>query len=189
MNFWNGLPTRQKILAVVFILTCVLAGISLYSSSDEPAGTGTTSNSNGSLQPKAPISPTTAKSPQPQAFAVLRDPFSVPQGYRTAAPTQQQAQQFLSPSSSSSANAAPAPNFATLGTFNGANTAAAAGPAMNLTGVVGAGSSKAIIIRSGSGSRSYRMHDQVGPYEIVDIGDRSVTLEGTTGQKVLFLGE
>jgi len=186
MNFWNGLPTRQKILAVVFLFTLVLAGVSLYLPSEELTTGNRPVGSSGSLQPKESIPPLAAKSAQPQAFAaVLRDPFSVPQGYGTAVPAPQYPQSGDPSYSSNSSNYAPAPTFDTTGTFTGGNV----GSTLKLTGVVGAGSNRAIIIRSGSASRSYHINDQVGSYEIVSIGDRSVTLEGETGQKVLRLGE
>lgn len=183
MNFWNKLLTRQKILAVVFVLVLVVAGIQLYPSAEQSVNvTSAVGNQNGNFQPPAPVVPT-------PTLAVLRDPFAVPQGY--AFVKEQPPSPSSSPAPSADHYAAPAPNFGTTGTFTGATagTNASASPMINLTGVVGSGDSKSIIIRYGSDSRSYRIHDQVGPYEIVAISDHSVTLAGSVGHKVLLLGE
>ncbi len=183
MNFWNKLPTRQKVLAVVLIGVLIIAGIQLYPAAEQSVNvTSEGGNPNSNFRPPAPVVPTPDR-------AVLRDPFAVPPGY---AVTQQQQQP--SPVSAPSFDhyaAAPAPNFGTTGTFTGAKAGAnvSASPALSLTGVVGSGDSKSIIIRYGSDSRSYRIHDQVGPYEIVAISDHSVTLAGSAGHKVLLLGE
>jgi hypothetical protein len=180
MKFWNGLPTRQKVLAVVFLLTLLVAGIQLYSSLEEPAPvTGAAAaNPNNNFQPQGQVLST-------PTLAVLRDPFAVPSGY--VGTVKDHPPSAASPASSSN-SAASAPQFGTSGTFSGAKKDAAS-PNLSLTGIVGSGDSKSTIIRYGSDSRSYRIHDQVGPYEIMAISDHSVTLAGSTGHKVLFLGE
>ena len=181
MNFWHGLPTRQKVLAVVFILTLLIAAIQFYSSSEAPVSvTGAAGNGTSNFQPKGQVLPT-------PSLAVLRDPFAVPPGY--AGNVKEQQQSLSSPALSPANKAASAPNFGTAGTFSGGKVAGNSSPNLSLTGIVGSGDSKSTIIRYGSDSRSYRMYDHVGPYEIVAIGDRSVTLAGSTGHKVLLLGE
>jgi hypothetical protein len=182
MKFWNELPTRQKILAVAFLVVLIVAGVQFYPSIEPSVNvTGAGGSQNGNVQPPPLIVP------QP-VVAVRRDPFAVPPAYVTK---EQQQSPSLSSAPSLAHNAAPAPNFGTTGTFTGAKAGAnvSASPTISLTGVVDSGDSKSIIIRYGSDSRSYRIYDQVGPYEIVAISDHAVTLAGSAGHKVLLLGE
>jgi hypothetical protein len=51
-----------------------------------------------------------------------------------------------------------------------------------LTGVILAGNVGSAIIQYGTDSRSYRRGDFVGPYQVVAIGNQSVTLQGPEGR-------
>lgn len=96
-----------------------------------------------------------------QPNLTLRDPFAIPPEYRTPTP------------------AGPAVN---IGPTQPKETLPV------VTGIVMTNSAGSAIIQYGSDSRSYRLGDFVGPYQIVSINARLVVLQGPSGRLILSLG-
>ncbi len=57
-----------------------------------------------------------------------------------------------------------------------------------LNGVVSAGATRMAVLQYGAESRSYRVHERIGPYELTAVSDNSVTLLGPSGKIVLAVG-
>jgi len=62
------------------------------------------------------------------------------------------------------------------------------GPAPVLTGVIVGEGSRVAILRQGTISRSYRVGESAGAYQIASIGDRSVTLASPGGTTIVTMG-
>lgn len=179
MNFWHELPSRQKILVIVFMSTLVVAVIQYHQSADQSVNLiGVSGQQDRQVQPSRQDPSTAAPFLPAQPLAARRDPFSVPPSYKIASQPEPQYPAVPSPHVDTTENG-------TGPVVSASNTSSG----LCLTGIVGSGTHKSTIIRYGSDSRSYSIHDKVGPYEIVVIGDDSVTLAGAAGHKVLLLGE
>ncbi|HWR29811.1 MAG TPA: hypothetical protein VN631_08240 [Negativicutes bacterium] len=62
------------------------------------------------------------------------------------------------------------------------------GPAPVLTGVIAGEGARVAILRQGTISRSYRVGESAGAYQIASIGDRSVTLASPDGTTIVTMG-
>lgn len=96
----------------------------------------------------------------------MRDIFSPPAGY-----------------------VAPLPGTGTTAGGPGGPAFSAAGMPPVLTGVIMGDSTRVAILRQGTISRSYRIGESAGSYQVVAIDARSVTLEGPSGTINLTMGK
>ncbi|WP_094604669.1 hypothetical protein SPSIL_021020 [Sporomusa silvacetica DSM 10669] len=106
------------------------------------------------------------------ALPVMRDPFAVPQEFQQVAPV---------PVSSP-----PAKNYPSVPN-NVLPSSAIPEISLELVGVVSGGGQKVAIIKSAGNSGSYQLKDYLGPYQLLSVGEKSVTLWGPQGEKVLIL--
>lgn len=148
-------------LPFLLVILAVLLGVLYYQHMPQtvpapPAGAPPQTAGQPAGQPVAAVqsgTPVMPKGYQPQL--AVRDPFAVPPEYLVRTP-----------------GAAAAPSDK--------NQPKDAKPV--LTGVIVAGNVGSAIIQYGSDSRSYRRGDLVGPYQVVAIGNQSVTLQGPEGR-------
>ncbi|CQR71251.1 hypothetical protein SOV_16140 [Sporomusa ovata DSM 2662] len=106
------------------------------------------------------------------ALPVMRDPFAVPQEFGQVAPIP-----ALSP---------PDKNYPSV-PHTGLPPSAIPEISLELVGIVSGGGQKVAIIKSAGKSGSYQIRDYLGPYQLLAVGERSVTLGGPQGKKVLLL--
>ncbi|TWH48309.1 hypothetical protein [Sporomusa sp. KB1] len=106
------------------------------------------------------------------ALPVMRDPFAVPQEFAQVAPVP-----ALPP---------PAKNYPSISN-NVLPPSAIPESSLELVGVVSGGGQKVAIIKSAGKSGSYQIKDYLGPYQLLAVGERAVTLWGPKGEKVLIL--
>ena len=124
--------------------------------------------SSASVQPSAPLAVKPAavsdnRPVMPQGFQqqfVIRDPFQIPQ-------------EALPPNAVASSN-------------NGSSVAASPSAQMyQVTGIAIGNGTAAVILESSAGSRTYRIGEYAGQYQIRDITADSVLLVGANGSHVL----
>jgi hypothetical protein len=168
----------SKNLAVVVIAALLLAGTTiLYLNTFSPAAAPP------SLQPAHPLQitglpakPTVLKGYAQEA--TMRDPFALPlELQQTAIPR------------------GPAPGAGGLGSGGAGGYVASAresAPLLptlpKLSGVVSTGNFRMAVLQYGTESRSYRVNEHIGPYELIAVSDDSVTLSGPEGKIVLTVG-
>ena len=102
---------------------------------------------------------------------VMRDPFAVPKEFQPVASV---------PASPSARN-----NTSVLSTVS--SQTAMPEITVELVGIVTGGGQRVAIIKKAGASRSYQIKEYIGPYQLLAIGESSVTLWGTQGEKVLTL--
>lgn len=78
-------------------------------------------------------------------------------------------------------------NAATTTAKNG-QAAGQTGGTPQLSGIIGGGGNRVAIIRFSGMSRSYRVGESLGAYQILEIGPDSVTLTGPGGSTLLTMG-
>ncbi|MBP2662342.1 MAG: hypothetical protein H6Q71_290 [Firmicutes bacterium] len=100
---------------------------------------------------------------------VMRDPFAVPKEFQ--------------PVMSVPASSPPARNTSVLSTVS--SQTAMPEITVELVGIVTGGGQRVAIIKKAGDSRSYQIKEYIGPYQLLAIGESSVTLWGTQGEKVL----
>ncbi len=163
-----ALSSRWR-LPVLLVILAVLLGVLYYQNMPQtvspapPAGAPPQAARQPSGQPSGQpaVQPAAVQSGKPimpkgyEPQLAVRDPFTVPPEYLVRTP-----------------GAAPAPGDK--------NQHKDAKPV--LTGVIVAGHVGSAIIQFGNDSRSYRRGDFVGPYQVVAIGNQSVTLQGPEGR-------
>lgn len=173
VNRWSGnLPVRQRAMIIAGIGAILMMAIYWLA-----------------LLPKQPVTssgPTVAKPVQTKVrpaittgytAQTMRDPFSPPPSFD---------KQYKPPVASLSAyqQQIPAAPDAVPAAFHDIPQQSAP----LLIGVVAGGERQMAIIRYNGSSRSYYPGQDVGPYKLVSIDDRSVIIRGSGGQQVLTLG-
>lgn len=183
MTEWKKWGIGQKFFVIVLMMVLVYIGFHFYSGgADSAASVTSAAGPVKPFQPKQQVMPDEAKA---QPLAVLRDPFVVPRGAASVGSPTGTRTVVREPSSQGASETGTGKTAAD----SAGRVAASDSPVLRLTGIVSAGDTKVSIIAYGSESRSYHRHEHVGPYEIVAIDERSVTLSGPKGQKVLLLGK
>lgn len=102
----------------------------------------------------------------------MRDPFAVPHEFGQVTPV--------------SASPPPAKNYPSA-LNNGVPPSAIPESSLELVGVVSGSGQKVAIIKRAGKSGSYQIKDYLGPYQLLAVGESSVTLRGPQGEKVLLL--
>ncbi|MBP2639060.1 MAG: hypothetical protein H6Q66_11 [Firmicutes bacterium] len=131
------------------------------------------------VQSAAPAkAPAVRPVPEKREAKEMRDPFAAPAEFRQESAVNGQAQ--AAAAGSVSGVAAPVAADA-----NGLRAAKAALPV--LQGIAASGGQRMAVLQVGGQSRSYRLLERAGPYEVIAIEKDSVTLSGPDGKTVLAM--
>ena len=164
-GFINKFTSKQRLTAMV-VFGVVLVGLFYYNDSSEVA-----------VAPplvKQGIPVASAGGPKiPQGYEpgqIVRDPFAIPKEFEPAKPH-------------ISANGVPSDPGA-AGRIGAGSSAI---PTVN--GIVGGDGRWMAVIQYGAESRSYKVQDYVGPYQVTAITSNTVTISGPGGRSVLMVGK
>ena len=131
--------------------------------------------------PTVPMSPTTVVPTVSQKTAITAQTPTMPKGTERVGLT---VRDIFSPPVEYS-TLLPVPSD---GASHSVRQAVLTGPAPVLTGVIVGEGSRVAILRQGTISRSYRVGESAGAYQIASIGDRSVTLASPGGTTIVTMG-
>lgn len=165
---------RQRLRNAQILLTCCLVAAAsgyVFLMPGQAAFTGSSLDNSSqniiSHEPARPVAPRGYVS-----VSAVRDPFAVPEEFLPATPVP------VTPP--------PANNYSN-GQSQVAQPPKMQEMPLTLIGIVSGGGQKVAIIRSDGGSRSYQPEEYIGPYQLIAVGESSVTLWGPRDKKVLTL--
>lgn len=166
---------EKKHVAAVAFGGLLLAGAVIFYVNSAVSAPPAVSKAPSAAPAKAP---TARPIPEKRDGEVMRDPFAAPPEFRQA--TVDGKPQTAAARPVSDAAAVPA-----VGERNGLRTAKAARPV--LQGIAARGGQRIAVLQVGGQSRSCRLLERAGPYEVIAIEKDSVTLSGQDGQTVLAM--
>jgi hypothetical protein len=164
-------------VGVMITIGAVVVGVSYYSD----ATSRVAGQSPNSPARQRAINNPTAKPVMPSGYQLSEarhDPFAVPSEYQQPAPADKNTLPERPPANPSGASAKEIAHYS-----EGQQDVRPV-----LVGVVSGNDTYRAIIQYGADSRSYRVSESVGPYQLVAISDDAVTLSGPGGKLALTLG-
>jgi len=170
---------EKKHVAAVAFGGLLLAGAVIFYVNSAVSAPPAVGKAQSAVPAKAPANVAVVRPvPQKRDLGALRDPFAAPPEFRQEPAVSGQPQAVA---------AGPVPGAAGM--------VAAAKPELRtqktappmLQGIASSGDQRMAVLQLGSESRSYRLLERAGPYEVIAIEQDSVTLSGPDGKTVLAM--
>jgi len=170
---------EKKHVAAVAFGGLLLAGAVIFYVNSAVSAPAAVSKAHSAAAANVPANvPAVRPVPGKRDLGALRDPFAAPPEFRQESAVNGQP---------NAAAAGPVYSVAAPagGDKNGLRAAKAAPPV--LQGIASSGDQRMAVLQLGSASRSYRLLERAGPYEVIAIEQDSVTLSGPDGKTVLAM--